>query len=147
MQCKSLKDGQVGWATLTDPVGQVGFELAKLMVCTTSIAITTTFDIGDGKAIRKLDVGEHLEIIDGPREDPKRSLLRVNARTVRDSQEGWVTMQGNQGTVYGEEVNNHYVAQRSAQLEREIATGSGLVRKVEAGEVFQLVDGPQTLTQ
>jgi len=142
---KASKDSKVGWATLKDVGMSASFELARLLVCRSSVAMTTSFDISQGKAIRMLDVGEALEVMEGPTEDEGKQLRRVKARAKRDAKEGWVTMQGNAGTVYIEQSDRHYLCKRGTMLESEMSSGSAVVRKLEEGESFELLEGPQTL--
>jgi len=140
---KAGKDGKVGWVTMKGPQGTDVLERCKVLLCKQSIAITTTFDIAEGKAIRKLDVGEALEVIEGPKEDPVRSLTRVKARTKNDGKEGWVTLKGNQGTDYAEESDRHYVCRAAVALERRFASGSEALRTLDEGEVLEALDGPK----
>jgi len=144
---KCPKDGKIGWCTLKDAAGVPNLELARLLVCKSSIAITTTFDIGAGKAIRKLEQGETLEILEGPEEDKSRGLLRVKAKATTDDKEGWVTMKGNQGTSYAEESRKHYVVKRGVPLEKSTASDSATIRMLEVGEALELTDGPKTETK
>jgi len=140
---KASKDGKTGFVTLTDMSGKDLFKLAKLLVCKQSIAITTTFDIAAGKAIRKLDVGETLEVLEGPQEDAVRSLSRVRVTAKKDGKDGWVTVKGNQGTSYAEESDKHYVCLQATTLEKSLATGSTEIRKVEEGEAFEALESPK----
>jgi len=144
---KAPKDGKSGWVTLKDLQGRESLELSKLLICKQSIAITTTFDITEGKALRKLDVGEALEIVEGPKEDPVRSLTRVKAKTKTDGKEGWVTLKGNQGTAYAEESDKHYVCKFAVPLEKRFTSGSETVRTLEEGEVFEVTEGPKPETK
>jgi len=141
---KAIKDGKIGWVTLKSMTGNELFKLAKLLVCKQSIAITTTFDIAAGKAIRKLEVGETLEILEGPQEDSVRSLSRVRVTAKKDGKEGWVTVKGNQGTSYAEESDKHYVCSQATTLEKSLATGSAEIRAVEEGEAFEALEKPKT---
>lgn len=141
---KACKDNKLGWVTLSDSKGSKHFELAKLLVCKQSIAITTAFNIAEGKAIRKLDAGETLEIVEGPKEDEERKLSRILARAKSDGKEGWVTVRGNQGTSFVEETSKHYVCVQSVPLETKLASGSTAVRAMEVGEVFEVLEGPKT---
>mmetsp|Transcript_35599 Transcript_35599/g.94158 ORF Transcript_35599/g.94158 Transcript_35599/m.94158 type:complete len:1976 (+) Transcript_35599:140-6067(+) len=147
VKAKASKDGKIGWATLKDLQGRVILEPAKLLLCKQSIAITTTFDIAEGKALRKLEVGEALEVVEGPKEDPVRSLTRVKARAKTDGKEGWVTLKGNQGTSYADETDKHYICNISTPLERRFASGSEAVRELEQGEVVEIIDGPKAETK
>jgi len=140
-------DKKQGWVTLKDSSGNSNLELTKLIVCRQSIAITTTFDITEGKALRKLNVGEALEIVEGPQEDGVRSLTRVKAKSKTDGKEGWVTVRGNQGTCYAEETDKHYVCIRDTALQKAFSTDSPPLRTLAKGEVIEVNEGPKTETK
>lgn len=144
---KAMKDGKQGWVTLTDSCGNVNLEQAPVLLCKQGVAITTTFDISGGKSLRKLTVGEALQILEGPTKDEKRNFTRIKARSRVDGVEGWVTMQGNQGTSYVEETDSHYVCTQEAALQRAFGTDSAEHRKLQVGEVFEVADGPKAETR
>jgi len=141
------KDDKTGWITTKDAQGNANVEQTKLLICRKSIAITTTFDIAEGKALRKLEVAETLEIMEEAKEDEVRKLTRIRARSKKDSQEGWVTVKGNQGTAYVEETDQYYVCKRSVGLDKKFETNSTSVRMIEQGEPLEKLDGPQTETK
>lgn len=143
MRGKTSKDGKNGWVTFREASGEECFKLAKLLVCKQSIALTTSFDIATGKALRKLDVGEALDLLEGPNEDSVRSLSRVKVLAKKDGKEGWVTVKGNQGTSYTEESDKHYVCIRPVSLEKTFPSGSAEVRRIEEEEVFEALEAPK----
>jgi len=140
---KAEKDGNTGWATWT-PSTMVQTRVLK---CKKEITLTTTFDINNGKSIRKLEVGETLQMSGESQEENTRKLVRVQARANRDGKEGWVTLKGNQGTSFAEESEDHYLVQGSVPLESRMASGSPEVRMLEEGELFELLEGPKTETK
>ncbi|OLQ11585.1 hypothetical protein AK812_SmicGene4566, partial [Symbiodinium microadriaticum] len=119
MKVKASQDGSTGWVTFKDGAGKEFFKPAKLM------------------ALRKLDVGEVLDVVEGPTEDSVRSLSRVKVLAKKDGAEGWVTVKGNQGTSYAEESDKHYICSESVALESKPASGSAETRKLEEGEIIQ----------
>jgi len=136
------QDRKVGWVALKDAQGTPNLEAQKMLVCKASIVITTAFDITEGKAIRRLEQGETLEILEGPTEDGVRGLSRIKAKTKSDGKEGWVTMKGNQGTTYVQETTRHYVCLRPVALESRFQSGTSTLRTLEEGEVFEASDEP-----
>ena len=48
--------------------------------------------------MRRLKIGEAVEVLEGPVEE--EGLERVRVRTTCDDQEGWVSLKGNQGTKF-----------------------------------------------
>jgi len=139
---KAKKDGNTGWVTLKDASGVCFFEPSKQLVCKQGIAITTAFDISEGKPIRKLEVGEPIEPLGEEQTDEKRGLVRIKAKTAVT--EGWVTIKGNQGTSYATPDDKLYVCKQSTPLEAQVKSGGAAVRTVEAGELFEVLDGPKT---
>mmetsp|Transcript_22477 Transcript_22477/g.40102 ORF Transcript_22477/g.40102 Transcript_22477/m.40102 type:complete len:2032 (-) Transcript_22477:157-6252(-) len=137
---KAVQDGKSGWVSIEDAQGNACLELAKLLVCKSSIALTTTFDIAAGKAIRKLEAGEALQLLEGPQEDSVRSLSRVRVMAKKDAKEGWVTVKGNQGTSYAEEADDMYVCIKAIPLESKFASDSAALRDLEVGEIFKALE-------
>eukprot|EP00933_Yihiella_yeosuensis_P013384 TRINITY_DN1242_c0_g1_i1.p1 TRINITY_DN1242_c0_g1~~TRINITY_DN1242_c0_g1_i1.p1 ORF type:complete len:896 (+),score=237.61 TRINITY_DN1242_c0_g1_i1:3-2690(+) len=139
---KAPKDGKLGWVTLKDAQGRSTFELLKVLVCKGSVALTDNFDIGNCNAVRKLEFGEVLDKLEEPQLDEKRQLHRVKVRSKVDSKEGWVTMKGNQGTVYVADSSQHYTCTENVPLETALSSGSQVVRQLDQGEVFELTGEP-----
>jgi len=143
---KFVTDGKSGWLTMKDNRGTPILELAERMVCKSVIALTTTFDISKGKALRKLAVGETLEVLEEGQVDEKRQLTRIKVRTAKDAKDGYITIKGNQGTAYVEESSKHYCVKQKCVLETNFEPGSKEVRVVEEGEVFEMSEGPKSET-
>jgi len=145
---KARKDGKMGWVTLKDRTHtEPALELTKLMICKGTIALTTAFDIASCNAIRKIEVGEMMEQIEAPKVDEDKKMTRVHIRCSNDGKEGWATMKGNQGTVYIAESMSHHSCRRSVPLEAAFASGSKVHRTLEAGEIFEVLEGPSTETK
>jgi len=66
-----------------------------------TIAFTDVLDITKCKTMRKADVGEILELIEGPVTDEENGITRIRAKSTKDPPaSGWVTLAGNQGGVF-----------------------------------------------
>mmetsp|Transcript_53067 Transcript_53067/g.147727 ORF Transcript_53067/g.147727 Transcript_53067/m.147727 type:complete len:776 (+) Transcript_53067:2-2329(+) len=65
--------------------------------------ITNDRSIKGSKPMRRLDVEEVCEVLEGPVEEGTVELMRMRVRMLRDDAEGWVTPKGNQGTPFFEE--------------------------------------------
>merc|ERR1719399_1110628 len=63
--------------------------------------------------------------------------------TGKDGEEGWVTMKGNQGTVYVEESDKYYICKKELPLSAAFASASKVLRNVEIGELLEKVEGPK----
>lgn len=100
------------------------------------IAMTNSSNLDDAKTVRKLNATEILEVLEGP--GTFGDLRRVFARALRDGMEGWVTMEGNQGTSYVKETSKpFYVCTKDEVLMGEDGD------KVKLGEVVELLQGPE----
>jgi len=75
--------------------------LRTYMKVTKETVITSGCNLKSGETLRKLDVGEYIELLgtlvpEGEVED----LMRVHCKALKDDTEGWVTISGNNGTTY-----------------------------------------------
>merc|ERR1712008_211490 len=141
---RAVSDGADGWVTQRDASGKVLLEAKTVFVCRAAVSVTSIGDIGSGKALRKLDVGEIVEMVhDGSAEDATRSITRAKIRARRDGTEGFVTLTGNQGTAYIEESQRHYECRASTTLESKLASGSKSVRTLQAGELIEAIEEPK----
>lgn len=62
--------------------------------------VTDRRAVKDGKIVRRLEVDEVLQVLEGPVQDDAVSLMRLRGRAMKDGIEGWVTVKGNSGTVF-----------------------------------------------
>lgn len=138
IQGKANQDGKMGWINFKTPSGKPVLEAIKVLVCKRTIAITSAFDIGEGKALRKLDIGELLDLVEDESSDKRRALSRVKAVSRKDGIEGFVTVKGNQGTAYVEVSNRHHTVKFATALEARFASGSPELRMLEEGEIFEV---------
>merc|ERR1711972_196687 len=94
---RCLNDGTVGWVTKKAS----NFKPWKPQYkCVSGTGIGDALEVANAEPIRKLDVGETLEVIDGPRVDTEVGVVRVKGRATSDGAVGWVTLAGNQGTKF-----------------------------------------------
>jgi len=117
------------------------------------VAITETFEIKDTKTVRRLDVGEVIEVVDGPRKEEATDVTRVHARAMTDGAEGWVTTEGNHGTVFLKEGGNLFKVVRDTILtecfqidasKEESRKVKESTRKLKAGEVLEVREWGRT---
>eukprot|EP00927_Polykrikos_kofoidii_P013175 TRINITY_DN15719_c1_g1_i1.p1 TRINITY_DN15719_c1_g1~~TRINITY_DN15719_c1_g1_i1.p1 ORF type:complete len:950 (+),score=211.44 TRINITY_DN15719_c1_g1_i1:413-2851(+) len=99
-----------------------------MKVCRDSV-VTTAANIKEGKTLRRLDVGEFVEILEGPVKDESVDVQRVRARVMRDSLEGWLTFSGNTGATYLEDAKASYKVVKTT-----ILTGSFKVDGLKRGK-------------
>jgi len=143
-RARVLSDGLTGWITLKSKGGEELFTPgAQCYTCISAIALTDTEDIENCKVQRKLDKGEVLVVQEGPVEDKAAGVTRIRALCNRDKKVGWVTVQGNAGTVYAEESGRQYVAARSTPMQRGFSSSTATTRTLEAGETIEVIEGPK----
>merc|ERR1711972_632083 len=77
--------------------------------------MTGSICIRESKVLRRLQVNDILEILEGPKYEETAKVMRVRGKVLApDNTEGWITMAGNQGTVYLKET---YVDPLEMELE------------------------------
>jgi len=79
----------------------LGF-LQQYYVVVKPIAITDEFGVDKAKTIRKADVDEVIEVIEGPRTDDELKMSRVRGKSLVDGLVGWIAIKGSQGTPFFE---------------------------------------------
>mmetsp|Transcript_71828 Transcript_71828/g.155955 ORF Transcript_71828/g.155955 Transcript_71828/m.155955 type:complete len:981 (-) Transcript_71828:199-3141(-) len=114
--------------------------------------ITSHLGIKEGKTIRRLEVGEVVEVLKGPVREQTASVLRVYAKEMRDGLAGWVTPEGNQGSVYLKEGGNLFkvvketILTESFQLDSTKESSRKLkdtTRKLKVGEILEVREWPR----
>lgn len=131
------KDGPDGWITLRSSDGSTSAALSNdIYVCKSAIAMTDSFDIKDCKVVRKVAAGEALRVIGGKKEDASIEITRLQFKAVKDGAEGWVTLKGNQGTIFAEASTSHYVVSKGCSIRAAAARDAAEVGKLKKGDVF-----------
>lgn len=76
--------------------------IRRLMKVSSETALCSGMSIKDKdtKTLRRMEVNEVVEVLEGPIEDDSAGVMRVRAMAMKDGVEGWVTLKGNQGTLY-----------------------------------------------
>jgi Ca2+-binding EF-hand superfamily protein len=65
--------------------------------------VTNAMSIKESKTLRRLELGEICEVIEGPLKEGTVEVTRLHVRVLKDGLDGWVTPIGNQGTIFLEE--------------------------------------------
>jgi len=139
--CRNVEAGGVGKRKF------VSF-LQQYYVVIKGIAVTNEFDIGKAKTIRKADVDEVIEVLEGPQVDEKIGLTRIRGKSLSDGQEGWISVKGNQGTAFLQEVEKpYYSCAEEVIMEADFkGDGQGPIRTLKVDEVIELIEGPRKET-
>jgi len=145
LQGTAAKDGAKGWITLQSSEGVTSALQSKdFYVCKSLIAMTDVFDLNKCKVLKKVEPGDVLEVIgsEESKEDTKVEVSRLQFVSAADGKQGWVTLKGNQGTVYMERSTSHYRVDRETELRAGAAKDARVVRKLQAGEAFEAPEPP-----
>jgi len=144
VRCTASKDGAAGWITIRDATGTQAAKPSKgLYVCKSAIAMTDVFDIKNCAVVRKVDVGETLEVVGEAKEDSAVEISRLEFKAVRDGKKGWVTLKGNQGTVFVEGSTSHYTISSGVTLRAAASRDSAAVRQLAVGEKIEATEAPR----
>jgi len=122
-----------------------------MRVCKDTVA-TTVIDITKAKIMRRLDIGEIVEVIEGPVQEETACLQRVFCKVVKDDLEGWVTLAGKDGkATYLEDIVPTFKVVKETILTDAFKLDGGnparklrgVNRKLKEGEIVELIEWPR----
>merc|ERR1711957_366590 len=145
-QVKAAKDNAMGWVTLKNKDGQMLATLTDTLIIKAGVGMTDGQDMKACKVLRKLEEGEKFNTCGHEIEDKESGVFRVEGVAAKDDKKGWITTRGNRGSVFAVSEGNSskkYSATHEIDLQLQMASSSGLKRKLEAGETFSVLAGPQ----
>lgn len=62
--------------------------------------ISNGMSIKDKQIVRRLQVDEVIEVLEGPLRENSYDVLRIRGKALEDGETGWITVRGNQGSVF-----------------------------------------------
>lgn len=93
------------------------------------------------KTIRRLEVGEVLEALEGPSREEGANVQRVRCLCVQDEATGWATIAGNQGTAFLEPGGNIYSCVKETVLTDGLSVqDSKTIRRIGKGELIEVLE-------
>jgi len=93
------------------------------------------------KTIRRLEVGEVLEALEGPAKEEGANVNRVRCLCVQDEATGWATIAGNQGTAFLEPGGNIYSCVKETVLTDGLSVqDSKTIRRIGKGELIEVLE-------
>lgn len=93
------------------------------------------------KTIRRLEVGEVLEALEGPTMEEATKVKRLRCLATQDECMGWVTLAGNQGTSFLEAGGNFYTCVKETLITDGLCVqDSKTVRRLAKGEVVEVLE-------
>jgi len=72
--------------------------------------------VSGSNSLREAKVDEVLGLLEGPVREDTMKVMRIKARAISDGTEGWLTVTGNEGTVYLQEVGRLFKILRDVSL-------------------------------
>lgn len=111
--------------------------------CVKSTVLTEEISI-KSKTLRRLEVGDVLEALEGPKREEGANVDRVRCHCVTDDSMGWVTIAGNQGTPFLEPGGNVMTCIKETVLTDGLSVqDSKTIRRVTRGEVIEVLEFPK----
>mmetsp|Transcript_69322 Transcript_69322/g.198823 ORF Transcript_69322/g.198823 Transcript_69322/m.198823 type:complete len:727 (+) Transcript_69322:22-2202(+) len=112
----------------------------KVMKVVKDVAMTGSLSIKDTKSVRRLEVGEAVEVLEGPVEEG--DLKRIRAKALLDGQEGWLSVSGSAGTKFLEDGGSTFKVVKDTILtecfDLDAGTNKAATRKLKAGELLEV---------
>jgi len=98
--------------------------------------------------IRRMEVGEVLEVFKGPCIDTSVGVYRLLAKAIKDGTTGWATIAGNQGITFLMPGGRIFTVKAAVALTVDRmdldGTASGLVRTLKEGEFLEVMEWAKT---
>merc|ERR1712048_336645 len=140
---KALSDGKEGWITLKGNAGTVYAEAAtKYYAVKKEVQLEKRFQSAGADSIRKLEVGETFQVLEGPRDEKVHPEVRAKVRCLRDGTVGWISKKAGavkdwNSTYKCLDKVSMYDSRAGASLEE-----SKVVRELQKGESVEMIEGP-----
>jgi len=141
LQGKAMKDGKKGWITTK---GNAGTVFAELMPKVYSVLKDVNVYKGiteDSKAVvRKLEAGETMQVLEGPKEEKVESESRIKVRALSDKALGWIS----EKAAIIKPWNPVYKCTVSTPIKEKRACDDDTktIRDLTKGELIEHVEGP-----
>jgi len=119
-------------------------QLARLFYSVISqTVLTDTLSVKESKTVRRMDVGEVVEVTDAPAKDESVGVMRVPCRAVRDAAVGWATIIGNKETVFLKPCRNLYRVIKDMPLLAGRSTDSAPLRSLKVDDLVEVLEWDQ----
>lgn len=108
--------------------------------------LSDNLQIEQSSQIRRMDVGEVIEVHRGPTLDTSVNVYRVFGRCIRDGINGWATIAGNTGVTFLMPGGRIFTVKVSIPLTQDLkdTEGEKLVRMIGEGEVLEVLEWART---
>jgi hypothetical protein len=143
IQGLAKKDGVKGWVTSKGNAGTIYAEqTTKYFTVTKEVDLQKAFKSVDVQAetVRTLEVGEALQITDGPKDEKVPQAVRVKVRAVSDGSVGWTSLKD--GFVKPWTPMYKCLEQVALHGSRVVEDSTEPLRELLKGENVELLEGP-----
>lgn len=101
--------------------------------------ITDKEGLEEGQTVRRLELKELVEVLEGPVEEASAKIQRVRCRAIFDGVEGWATITGNNGTEYLTVSDGNMEVLREVPL-TEALEESNALRQLPVGQKLEVLE-------
>eukprot|EP00929_Paragymnodinium_shiwhaense_P002002 TRINITY_DN1021_c0_g1_i2.p1 TRINITY_DN1021_c0_g1~~TRINITY_DN1021_c0_g1_i2.p1 ORF type:complete len:839 (+),score=335.52 TRINITY_DN1021_c0_g1_i2:80-2596(+) len=108
-----------------------------------STVLTEEFDL-KSDSHRRIEEEEVVEVLTAAKKDEKSGLVRLKCKALSDGTLGWITSEGNKGTVFLQPQSNYYIAVKENDMTDELPkTEAKNIKVINPGDVFEIVEHAQ----
>lgn len=136
---RTLKDEKVGWVTLKGNAGTVYMEASTKHYSVLKETPLQKKLSSSSDRVRMVAQGEAVEVLEGPKKETFPPESRVRVRSMRDGQEGWVSLLDDHVKPW----TPHYRCKVQVPFQDTIKEDAVTVRQIEVGERLDMLDGPK----
>merc|ERR1740138_916564 len=72
----------------------------RRFLCVKGLAVTEAFEVAKSKVVCRIEAGEILEAVGDVKKDEAKGIQRVECQITSTGSRGFVTIKGNEGTIY-----------------------------------------------
>eukprot|EP00747_Dinoflagellata_sp_TGD_P119452 gnl/TRDRNA2_/TRDRNA2_173013_c4_seq1.p1 gnl/TRDRNA2_/TRDRNA2_173013_c4~~gnl/TRDRNA2_/TRDRNA2_173013_c4_seq1.p1 ORF type:complete len:1141 (-),score=427.86 gnl/TRDRNA2_/TRDRNA2_173013_c4_seq1:209-3562(-) len=114
--------------------------------------VTETLSIKESKVLRRLEIGEVVEVLGGEVKEEEAGVMRLEIKAMKDDVQGFVTPKGNQGTPYLKDGGNIFKVVKETILTDDFELGADkestrklkdTTRKLKVGELLEAREWPK----
>jgi len=109
------------------------------------LVVSDGLSVQDCRQLRRMDEGEILEVLEGPKEDKIVGVTRVRGRAWRDGLEGWATVSGNGGVIFMANARRVMKVLHPVPITEGLAATTRPLRMLFQGELLQAKDCGQIM--
>merc|ERR1712039_798713 len=133
----SLADTENGKISKEETLGLIKIYYKVLK----QVVITSGLGIGDSEVVRKIDEGEIFVAEEEPTKEEGCELRRVQGKALKDGAAGYVSLEGNQGSIFLQEGGDIFkVVKKSIDVTDRLPFEDGVtVKKLKEGDLCRVL--------